>query len=203
MENTSTRAGSQAASGRFGMTWIIAVAVGFVLGLAVGLPASWVLSEALLPALGETTAGVLSIVTFSAIFGLAVGGAQVIALRKHLAHPIGWLLGSVLGSIVPVILLLALFALVGDRPLPEATEAMGLVAGGLIGLGMGIGQWLAARSLSPRIAWWPVVSAAGLLTGWVTAFGLAGDNLAAPAVILGGVLAAAITALGMRWLLRG
>jgi hypothetical protein len=41
-----------------------------------------------------------------------------------------------------------------------------------------------------------------MLAGWVTALSLASEDLATLAVILGGVLAAVITGLGMVWLSR-
>jgi ABC-type sugar transport system permease subunit len=199
MNSTSTTAGRQTAEVRFALAWIVLVAAGFIVGLAVGLPISWAISEPLVRSLGETAGRVLSVVVFSAVFGLSIGVAQAIALRGRSTSPFAWLLGSITGSVVAAFV----FAiLLGNRSMPEAAEVMGLVAGSLIGLGMGIGQWLAARGLAHRMAWWPIMSAAGLLAGWVTTFSLANDDMAAPAVILGGLLTAAFTGLGMRWLLR-
>lgn len=75
MDTSSIDASMRPLAPRFGLIWTIVVTLGFVLGFLAGLPASWALSEPLVRSLGEATAGALSVIAFTAVFGLLVGGA--------------------------------------------------------------------------------------------------------------------------------
>lgn len=199
MTTLTTLAGRVPVDRRFTLTWIALVTIGFVSAMLVGLQVFWGLGEALQQPLGETAAVALGAAAFGAIFGLCIGGAQAIALRKRLPHPLRWLAASVVGSALPLAILVTIF---GDGQVQVPNEIIALVGGGLLGLGMGVAQWLAVRSQGQKMAWWVLVSMVGMIAGWFVALTLGSEDLMAPAVLLGGLFAGAITGLGMAWLLK-
>ena len=193
---TSTNTGRLPAEIRFGLSWVVLVTIGFGLGLALGLQALWNLTEPLQRALGNTAGGALTAAAFGTIFGLCVGGAQAIAIRQRLPSPLRWVAASVIGCVVPMTLVIAIF--LGYTQLSD--EIGILVAGSLIGLGMGIGQWLTVRNQGQKMLGWILVSVAGMIVGWYLAFSLGQEGRELLAMAAGGLAVAAITGLGMVWL---
>lgn len=128
----------------------------------------WLLGRFLLPN--------LSVVTI----GLAIGILQAFVLREEVQQPLRWILATTIGWAVPGLLLL--FAN------PIGTDFLN---GLLVGVSMGVAQWLILRQEVRWAGWWIIMN----IIAWTTGFALL------PGILLTGVMAGLITATALGLLL--
>jgi uncharacterized integral membrane protein len=158
--------------------WILASGLGVVLGLFVGLNVAWIWSASVL----DTSEALVAHLVSGGVVGLAVGIAQWLVLRRHVVRTRGWILvstmGMSLGFVVSALLGFPVlrdmdFSMGFELPSWETGAAFsfalgGPVVGGLIGVGVGIGQRLILRRKVLRARWWMLASTIGLSLGWAT-----------------------------------
>lgn len=124
------------------LKWVLASTVGFVVGIGGSLVASSTVSETIA----------------SVVFGAISGLVQWFLLRKIFRHSGWWILANVLGislgfATTRIILWTGQF---------ELASNLGF---GLLGLMVGISQWLVLHKNFRKAGWWVLVS----VVGWVAA----------------------------------
>lgn len=141
--------------------WTIASAFGLIVSMVGILPLMWTYGEGVERALGHWGAQLVGGIFFGLGIGLAVGIAQWLVLRGREREATQWLVGSIVGGVVAgvVAILISVFNDQGEN-LPVMLLAFAALGGFL-----GLGQFLAARSIA-RNALWIVASAFGLMVGW-------------------------------------
>jgi hypothetical protein len=72
----------------------------------------------------------------------------------------------------------------------------------LFGLALGVGQWLVLRNQLPGAGRWITVTTVSLALALAVAAGLGGEGRELLSIGAAGLLAGALTGLGMVWLLR-
>jgi hypothetical protein len=90
------------------------------------------------------------------------------------------MLASVVGGVILSIAVIT----VGIERIAAVGIGEGLLAGPVVGMGLGLSQWLALRRRTARAGWWIVASVIGWLAGFVA---LAADHLPA-ALLLPGLI---------------
>lgn len=194
---------------RFGFLWILATAVGALVGPAFAFPVNLALVALLgvtAPVPGTPTQQAL-ILTLDGLgasmlfVGLGMGLGQWLLLRKYLKHSAGWILATGLAMLFQGLL---------RWSLPPNTPAgqigpITITSGAII---VSICQWFVLRGRVPHAGWWVVIC----IAGWVPtlAFSLVAEYLqlssesllALVIVAIGTILPFAVAAGGMVWLLR-
>jgi hypothetical protein len=188
---------------RFWLLWVLASAIGWAVGLTAANLTQLALEAASGGVVVEAEGGAVLEGAGNLLFGLAVGTAQWLVLRRQIEGAIWWAPATAGGF--------ALAGIVGG-----ALQDAGAAVGGLVislGLGVAAGtlQWLLLRRQVKRAGWWVLGSTVlvfgGLITGLVLSFVLTG---AAPDVSGSGIVFAAVggAAFGitsgfiLMWLLR-
>lgn len=177
------------------LQWLIASTAGVVISGLLALSAMWSASEAVANALGET-AGFMML---GAMLGTALGAgasiAQLVVVQAYVTRPAGWLLGSLIAS-------LASGSLGGLLIQTAGWNAGVAIFGALLGLSVGVAQWLALRGQISRAGWWVVANGAGFALFFVVAAGLGGEGRELIALGAGGAVFGAVTGLALAGLLQ-
>ena len=106
-----------------------------------------------------------------ALLGISFGTAQWLFLRQYLSQAGWWIVATVVGFAVGVPVLAWLRpwpGLLAADPHSTVSEAAGYVGGwaldgAVLGLAVGLAQWLLLRRHLPRAGWWVLATA----VGWV------------------------------------
>jgi len=169
----------------FGLWWVLATAVGWVVGFAV--------CEAL-------NDFVESFSSDGAVIGISVGIMQWLALRRRINRAGWWILASIIGF--------AIGKLVGDAIAQAVSGAVGFgLSGAAIGASLGAAQWLVLRRHVMQAGWWALASVVAWAVGW-SIINLVGEATGGPAGTAyligatGAAMAGVITGVSLIWLLR-
>src|SRR5258708_714987 len=169
----------------FGLRWVIATTVGWVVGFT--------LCEALKAFLAAIAYWVGHIGTpDGAVIGISVGIAQGIALRQYISGARWWILASIIGFAI---------GKVGGDALARAVP--GVVGSGLsgaaIGVSVGLVQWFVLRRHIVYAGWWVLASGLAWAVGW-SIISVVEETASGPTVtayifgVLGAAIAGVITA---------
>lgn len=141
--------------------WTLASAAGVLVSMVGILPLMWTYGEGVERALGQWGAQLVGGIFFGLGIGAAVGIAQWLVLRGREQDATRWLVGSIIGGIAAgiVAILISVFNDQGEN------QPVMLLAFASLGGILGLGQFLAARSIA-RSPLWIVASAFGLMLGW-------------------------------------
>lgn len=194
-------------SQQFWLAWTLVTLVGYVVGIVAVLPFAITLAYASqLPLIIGLISG--------AVLGATTGLAQWLLLRRRTPVTVAWVSASIIGGMLGMALGMTLV----DGPTPPTGELREAVRtgtaplipwrivwqtsweGAIFGVGMGMAQWHILRRFARSAGWW--VSANGI--GWMVGLGV-GAALAPLITTLGallvtGLLAAAITGYQMeKW----
>jgi len=150
--------------------WAVAAALGLAAGAtvsslviaAVGRPLSPILGGLLYVALyGAIIGGVSSVVQLAIIpRGAVRWGVWTIANIAGFA--VGYVLTSLVGESLGSLVDPGLNLIVGEGTIEDAS-------GAVLGLAIGLAQWLVLRRALPRLRWWLVASAVGVGLGYGSA----------------------------------
>lgn len=128
----------------FGLGWVLATTVGWVVGFAV--------CEAL-------KAFLENLFIDGAVIGISVGIMQWLALRGRINRAGWWILASIIGF--------AVGKAVGDAFAQAVPGAVGFgLSGAAIGASLGIAQWFVLRRHVAQAGWWVLASALAWAVGW-------------------------------------
>jgi len=168
-----------------GLQWVAVTILGWVIGFFV--------CEALNEFVRTTFVDGL-------IIGSAVGIAQWLVLRRRFA-PIGWwVVFSIVGFGVG--------KAIADAATPGIAATVGYgLSGAVIGVSVGIAQWLVLQRHLPRAGWWVPANVAAWAVGW-TVISFAEDAVGWPILTvyvvgtIGAAVAGIITGIALVWLSR-
>jgi len=168
----------------FGLRWVLATTVGWVVGFAI--------CEAFEAFLGPFT------VVEGAVIGISVGIGQWLVLKGRINRAGWWILASIIGF--------AVGKAVGDA-FAHVSGAVGMgLTGAAIGASVGIAQWFVLRRHVVRAEWWVLAS----VLAWAVGGGIirgeeAGGWPTETAYVIGAAgaaVAGAMTGASLVWLLR-
>ncbi len=171
--------------------WTIASASGVIVSMVGVLPLMWTYGEGVERALGQWLAQIIGGIVLGLGIGTAVGIAQWLVLRGRSADATRWLVGSILGGVIAGIvgILISVFNEQGEN-MPVMLLAFATL-GGILGLG----QFLAARSIA-RSPLWIVANTVGIVAAWF----IASIESAQPAsVVVGALVFGVVTAAALWW----
>lgn len=177
------------------LQWLIATTVGMAVGGFLALGVVWSIFDAVGSTLGEPA----GFIAFGAVFGTAIGvglgTAQSIILRSRIAGSGVWAPVSFVAGLVGGALSGLLTSMVG--------WSAGLaVFGALLGISIGIAQWLVLRRSVPNAGWWAPATTVGSILLFVAAGNLGGEGREFIALSVGAALFGGVTGLALVGLLR-
>jgi len=182
---TSPRAQPTRSEWTFGLLWVLATTLGWVVGFAI--------CEALKDF-------VESFRSDGAVIGISVGIMQWLALRRRINGAGWWILASIVGF--------AIGKFMADAIAQALSGTVGLVLGGAaIGTSLGIVQWLILRRHVAQAGWWALASTMAWAVGWaiINLVDEAAGGPTSTAYLVGATgaaLAGVITGGSLVWLLR-
>jgi len=148
----------------FWARWVVASAI----GLAVGFTAYFMLVVGFPPEQGFILRTLVSAVG-GAILGAAVGGTQMLVLRREVSGLKRWMVANLVGGAIGGIIALPLADAAGDA----MGFNMAVFAGSIVlGLSFGIAQAIILRGYLSGGGWWVLAHAAGIPLGWALGRGL-------------------------------
>jgi len=194
----------------FWVRWVIASAIGLLIGFAVFFPL--VVGFA-----AEQSVGVMIPIAAAggAILGSSVGVAQRLVLQRSDFPPRKWVLFSAVGGAVGGIVAITLGNIVGAA---AGFQTALVIGGAVLGVSLGIGQWFILRQRISQAGWWVLASMVGMTIGlglgrflgealYEAVLGSLGKGLAQilatvtfATLLFGGF--GAITGIALLWLLR-
>jgi hypothetical protein len=137
--------------------------------------------------------------TFIPIVSLLIGIVQYRLLRRYLPRMGWWLLATISGWLGGFVLILGWGQIVTHWwsatavPEPWAVALVFIV----LGLCVGLGQWLLLRRRLPRAGWWIVAN----VVGWSLLFLINGKSIGLFELLTIGLLPASVTAVAFTWLM--
>lgn len=169
----------------FGLWWVFATALGWVVGFAV--------CEALKDFVESFNAD-------GVVIGVAVGILQWLVLRRRINRAGWWILASIIGF--------AVGKFGGDAIAQAVSGPVGFgLSGAAIGASLGMAQWVVLRRHVAQAGWWVLASALAWAVGWaiINAVDEAASGPTGTAYLIGATGAAAagvITGVSLIWLFR-
>jgi hypothetical protein len=175
----------------FWLRWVLASAVGGVMGGAMGVG---VIIFMFLMALGGTEFGSVFVASFGTVFGIVVGAligiAQWLVLRRHISQAGWWVLASTAGGAMGGAVSFLGIMTVGGAEAEAVVKA---------GASVGIAQWPGLRRHVSRAGWWVLASS----VGWAVIMGggfTTGSFVSG--ISVGMITVGMITGGALVWLLR-
>jgi serine/threonine protein kinase len=188
----------------FWLQWVLATAVSGAMGWAVSYSVFFS---------SDFEDSVLNIVV-TTLVGTSVGIAQWFVLRRQVPQTGLWVLATAVGEAVGLALSVSLFqSLYETMPMPLVESFYGAVIGVLVG----IGQWLVLRRQIAQTGWWVLATTLGKTVGGIIGWGIInplffpGEEIPQIGLLILGIaiargvtetVSAAITGGVMVWLLR-
>ena len=170
----------------------IASAIGILVTMAGVLPLMWTYGEGAERALGQWGAQIIGGIIFGVGLGAAVGIAQWVVLRGRSTDATRWLVGSIVGGVVAGVVGI-LISIFNDQG--ENVPVM-ILAFATLGAILGLGQFLAARSIA-RSPLWIVANAVGIVAAWFIASSV--ESLQPASILIGALVFGVVTAAALWW----
>jgi hypothetical protein len=191
---------------RFWIIWTLATLIAYAVAIVALLP--FVIPMAYAAQLPIIT-GLLT----GAVVGATTGFAQWFVLRRQTPISLAWIGASIIGGMIGMALGMAL-----ETPAPTAADLRDMtretaaalipwrvvwqtsLTGALFGVGMGLGQWWVLRQYARSAGWWILTNGYAWMIGMGAGAAVAGLLTTVGALLVTGLIAAAITAYHMeRW----
>ena len=178
--------------------WTLASAAGFALGGMLSLPIAYGIGEIVMEAVNETIGFAVAGALFGIFAGGGLGAGQQLVLQLKTGWGGMWALASAAAAMIVWAIAFPLFITIGE----PASSPAGAVIAIVFGLALGIGQWLVLRNHLPGAGRWILITTASLALAIGLALTLDGEGRELLSLGIAGLLAGALTGLGMAWLLR-
>jgi hypothetical protein len=197
---------------KFWLTWTLVTVIGYVVGILVLLPVAVNLAYAEQLPEQIWSPGLIGLLS-GAVLGATIGTAQWLLLRRRTPIPIAWVGATVIGGMIGMALGMSVGptapATITVRDMTHEAAALVIpwrvawqtsLAGALFGVGMGLAQWWQLRQYARSAGWWITVNGAAWMIGLGVGAALAELITTLGAVVVTGLIAAAITAYHMeKW----
>lgn len=154
-----------------------------VISIPIGWSLTWAIVSRIVQVVGgriqvagqsHITEDFIGVYVLLPVLGLLLGILQYFLLRRYLPQMGWWIAATVLGWVVPLILL-SFLSSVGLYPVlgvdPVWSGALGLML--LLGVPVGLCQWFVLRRRIHRAAWWILAS----ILGWGVAGLISGETI--------------------------
>jgi hypothetical protein len=190
---------------QFWLAWTLVTLVGYGVGIIAILPFAISLAYA------SQLPFVIGLIS-GAVLGATTGIAQWLLLRRRTPVTASWVGASIVGGMLGM----ALGMTLADSPAPPTAELRAPILpwtavwqtsmeGALFGIGMGLGQWRILRQFARSAGWWVTANGIGWMVGLGVGAALAPLITSLGALLVTGLLAAAITGYQMenwQWEMR-
>lgn len=186
---------------RFVLQWFVVVAVGMLVAGMLAIGSMWTVGEAVERLLGEVAGVVVSGGLFGAFMGLGTGLGPGLLLRRWGIDAGRWTMATVLAGAIGMAFAFFVILIVFDVDTPP-DSMIGLVLGLSGGLPFAVAQARILRQHKLPAKSWGIVVVLATVIGMVAGLPLGGERREWLAVGTMGLLFAAVTGLGMAWLLR-
>lgn len=171
--------------------WLIANLLGIFLGISLGLAIALIVSQ-VLGGLAEDHVPTME------IMGVVVAGLQGWVIHKYLGNGKAWMVVTSVAWLIGMAVVRTLGNQIGLSASNADLITTSLYL--LLGLGLGVAQWLLLRRHVKQAGWWIVASA----LGWLLAGVMNGKSIDIPLdFLMLGVLPATLTGVVFVWLTRG
>jgi hypothetical protein len=185
----------------FGLQWIVAYGLGIVLLGMLAFASVWSVGEVVENNFGETATFIVVGALFGALIGLGASGGTSLLIRSKGFSASRWIAYSVTGGALGGMLGFGIaLGLLAAETMPEVLT--GLIAGASLGLSIGIGQWAILRQAGGGANAWPAISTITFVLAFMVGLPLGGEGREWLSLGVVGLLAGAISGLGMMWLSR-
>ena len=182
--------------------WVIATTLTAAIAIFLGFGAMWSVGDALSRTVGETIGWTIAGGLLGALVGLGIGGGQAFALGSDSrgVNPTRWVLNSVVGGGVVSAIAIRFVVALSDTNSNSSDVLVALIFGSVLGLGIGLGQWLVIKSHLPNSEAWILITVVALTAAPVIGISLGGEGREIFAFTVFGLIVASITGLGAVWL---
>ncbi len=178
--------------------WTLASAAGFTFGGMMSLPVAFGLGQVAMEATNETIGFAVTGALFGIFIGGGLGSGQQVVLKLKTGWGSLWGWASALATAIVWAIAFPLFITAGE----PASSPAGAIIAVLFGLALGVGQWLVLRNHLLGAGRWITVTTVSLALALGLALSLGGEGRELLSIGAAGLLAGALTGLGMTWLLR-
>ena len=161
---------------RLWLVWVLATGIGLMLGAAGGVAAMTTLGGAVGETLGDDffPSGPVSVAALLVVLPGSIGTAQWLVLRRRLSRAGWWVLATIIGFWLGLLLLFGVGRALAQfwPPMPgfgrdtTSVEALNGIAfaallGGSLGIPFGVAQWAVLLRQLSKAGWWVPAAAAG------------------------------------------
>lgn len=169
----------------------VASAIGILITMAGVLPLMWTYGERIGLAIGQFPLQIVGGIIFGLGLGLAIGIGQWLVLRGREVEATRWLIGSIVGGVAGGVvgILISIFNDQGEN-IPVMVLAFAT-----LGALLGLGQYLAARSIA-RSPLWMVANAGGIVAAWFVA---STESVQPVSIFVGAIIFGVVTAVALWW----
>lgn len=185
----------------FGLQWMAACTLGILVGGTVAIGLMWPAGAAVEAVAGEMV-GILTVgLLFGSIFALGANLGPGLLLQRRGVNAGRWIGVSMATAALAVgVGFTAVFSIMDMDTMPQPMAAV--VIGLLLGLPLGVGQWLVLRGHGLAAYEWLLISPAAYLAAFIVGLPLGGEGRELLSVGVVGLLVSVLTGLGMVWLWR-
>lgn len=181
--------------------WVLAGTVALAVAGMLAFASIWSVGAVVERAWGETVGAFTAGGLFGALLGAGIGIGQALVLQRRDVNAARWIGASIITAAVGMAIAWTLvFIFLDVDAMPEAV--IGVVMALAAGLPVGIAQSVVLRPHVSNPSLWIVVSTLAFLVAFVAGLPLGGEGREWIALGTIGLLSAAISGLGMVWLLR-
>ena len=184
----------------FGIQYLITCAIGLTIFGMVAFFSMWTVGGAIEEAVGETAAWITARSLFGTLIALGAGTGTGLLLQGRGVDVRKWIGYSAAAGAIGAALGFGIFLTLFD-PETAPESIAGLMMGLSVGLPVGIGQWLALRQAGVAANIWPLVNTIAFMLAFSAGFALGGEGREWLSIGAMDLIAGAVTALGMVWLL--
>lgn len=182
----------------FWAAWTLATAAGFTFGGMMSLSVAFGLGQVAMEATNETVGFAVTGALFGIFVGGGLGSGQQVVLKLKTGWGSLWSWASALATAIVWAIAFPLYIAAGG----PASSPAGAIIVVLFGLALGVGQWLVLRNHLLGAGRWITVTTVSLALALGLALVLGGEGQELLSIGAAGLLAGALTGLGMTWLLR-
>lgn len=165
-----------------GLGWVSANAAGCFVGARIGGfidSMFWLFGPTGRPSISFATETILSLSVNLFMVGLSVGIAQWIVLRRHVERSGLWVLATILGTSISIVVASAMLHSIGGETIssilansvPKILANVSMMAA--FGAFIGLAQWLVLRQRTSQAGWWVLANSLGWAAGGATGLMLA------------------------------